>query len=94
MSAVTELRLLKKQHETFKKDAQKLMDERLKMITDLRLAVDGLLLAAKMQHDAIDKLFSEVVKRDRKYQPSASGLPWEAMLKANAAIAFGERVRL
>lgn len=50
-----------------------------------------LLEACKMQHDAIDRLFAELIRRDETFFPSKSGQPWEAVLKGNAAIAKAGR---
>ena len=49
-----------------------------------------LLEACKAQHDAIDRLFAEVIRRDPDFFPSKSGQPWEAIQKGNAAIAEAE----
>lgn len=50
-------------------------------------AASDLLDACKIQHQAIDRLFAELIQRDKTFFPSKSGLPWEAVLKGNAAIA-------
>lgn len=48
--------------------------------------IEELLDACKGQHDAIDRLFAELIKRDRTFFPSKSGMPWEAAQKGNNAI--------
>lgn len=45
-----------------------------------------LLEACKAQHQAIDRLFAELVKCDPDFFPSKSGQPWEACKKGNAVI--------
>ena len=40
----------------------------------------------KAQHQAIDRLFAELIKRDADFFPSKSGQPWEAAQKGNALI--------
>ena len=40
----------------------------------------------KSQHQAIDRLFAELIKRDANFFPSKSGQPWEAVQKGNALI--------
>jgi hypothetical protein len=45
-----------------------------------------LLDACKAQHQAIDRLFAELIKRDPNFFPSKSGQPWEACKKGNAVI--------
>ncbi|MBA7670191.1 hypothetical protein ES703_78336 [subsurface metagenome] len=42
--------------------------------------------ALKAQHQAIDRLFAELIKRDPDFFPSKSGQPWEACKKGNAVI--------
>lgn len=42
--------------------------------------------ALKAQHQAIDRLFAELIKRDPNFFPSKSGQPWEACKKGNAVI--------
>jgi len=42
--------------------------------------------ALKAQHNAIDRLFAELIRRDNTFFPSKSGMPWEAMNKGNALI--------
>ena len=49
-----------------------------------------LLEACKAQHNAIDRLFAELIERDPEFFPSKSGQPWEAIQKGNAAIAEAE----
>ncbi|MBA7602296.1 hypothetical protein ES703_09384 [subsurface metagenome] len=49
-----------------------------------------LLGACKAQHQAIDRLFAELIKRDETFFPSKSGQPWEAVEEGNAAIAKAE----
>ena len=49
-----------------------------------------LLEACKAQHDAIDRLFAELIRRDPNFFPSKSGQPWEAIRKGNQAIAEAE----
>jgi len=49
-----------------------------------------LLEACKAQHDAIDRLFAELIRRDPDFFPSKSGQPWEAIQKGNAAVAEAE----
>lgn len=51
--------------------------------TDL---VKELLDACKGQHEAIDRLFAELIMRDEKFFPSKSGRPWEAVQKGNEVI--------
>lgn len=53
-------------------------------------AICDLLEACKTQHQAIDRLFAELIKRDPNFFPSKSGQPWEAVQKGNAAIAKAE----
>ena len=53
-------------------------------------AASDLLEACKVQHQAIDRLFAELIQRDKTFFPSKSGLPWEATVKGNAAIAKAE----
>ncbi|GAI27216.1 unnamed protein product [marine sediment metagenome] len=45
-----------------------------------------LLEACKAQHQAIDRLFAELIKRDPAFFPSKSGQPWEAIQKGTAVI--------
>ena len=45
-----------------------------------------LLEACKAQHQAIDRLFAELIKRDPDFFPSKSGQPWEAVVQAKAVI--------
>jgi len=42
--------------------------------------------ALKAQHQAIDRLFAELIQRDSNFFPSKSGQPWEAAQKGNALI--------
>ncbi len=51
----------------------------------VRVASDAL-EALKAQHQAIDRLFAELIKRDPNFFPSKSGQPWEACKKGNAVI--------
>lgn len=54
-------------------------------------AAPDMLLALKAQHDAIDLLFAMLISADTKrFLPSKSGQPWEAMIKGNEAIAKAE----
>ena len=50
----------------------------------------ALLEACKAQHKAIDYLFAMLIERDKKFYPSKSGLPWDAMKTANAVITRAE----
>lgn len=52
--------------------------------------VKELLEATKAQHQALDILFVRLIELDKNFLPSKSGLPWEAMVKGNAAIAKAE----
>jgi len=45
-----------------------------------------LLEACKAQHQAIDRLFAELIERDPAFFPSKSGQPWEAIQKGTAVI--------
>ena len=40
--------------------------------------------ALKAQHEAIDRLFAQLIERDADFRPSKSGQPWEAARKGNA----------
>ena len=40
----------------------------------------------RAQHQAIDRLFAELINRDASFFPSKSGHPWEAAQKGNALI--------
>ena len=42
--------------------------------------------ALRGQHQAIDRLFAELIKRDADFFPSKSGQPWEAAQKGNALV--------
>lgn len=42
--------------------------------------------ALKAQHEAIDRLFAQLIERDNDFRPSKSGQPWEAGRKGNALI--------
>lgn len=42
--------------------------------------------ALKAQHEAIDRLFAQLIERDNDFRPSKSGQPWEAARKGNAII--------
>ncbi|MBA7692278.1 hypothetical protein ES703_100841 [subsurface metagenome] len=54
--------------------------------------VQELLEACKAQHDAIDRLFAELIQRDKRFFPSKSGRPWEAVVQGNKAVARAEEV--
>ena len=54
--------------------------------------VQELLDACKGQHEAIDRLFAELIKRDRNFLPSKSGQPWEAAKKGNEAVSKMEEL--
>jgi len=41
--------------------------------------------ASQAQHEGLDLLFARLIVLDKDFLPSKSGLPWEAMLKGNAA---------
>lgn len=58
--------------------------------TRLRDTAAELLEACKAQHQAIDRLFAELIKRDETFFPSKSGQPWEAVVKSNTTIAKAE----
>jgi len=58
--------------------------------TRLRDTAAELLEACKSQHQAIDRLFAELIKRDETFFPSKSGHPWEAVVKGNTAITKAE----
>lgn len=53
-------------------------------------AAPALLDACKAQHQAIDRLFAELIKRDKTFFPSKSGQPWEAVVKAKDLITMIE----
>jgi len=40
---------------------------------------EGILDVLKSQHQALDRLFAEVIQRDDNFFPSDSGQPWEAL---------------
>lgn len=46
--------------------------------------------ACLAQHEAIDILFAMLIEAKPGFLPSQSGKPWEALLKANAAIVKAE----
>jgi len=66
------------------------LEELTKMVNEHRKALDMLVgvteKIVKAQHQAIDQLFAELIKRDPDFFPSKSGQPWEAVQKGNAAI--------
>jgi len=47
--------------------------------------VSELFAASQAQHEGLDLLFARLIALDKDFYPSKSGLPWEAMLKGNAA---------
>ena len=47
--------------------------------------VSELFDASQAQHEGLDLLFARLIALDKDFYPSKSGLPWEAMLKGNAA---------
>jgi len=49
-----------------------------------------MLEALKAQHEAIDRLFAELILAKPGFWPSQSGQPWTACLLGNAAIAKAE----
>ena len=50
-------------------------------------AAPKLLEACEAQHQAIDRLFAQLIRLDPDFFPSKSGQPWEAVQKGNTAIA-------
>jgi len=58
--------------------------ELVEKVTDL--AKTEVLDALKAQHQAIDRLFAELIRRDDTFFPSKSGQPWEAGRKGNTLI--------
>jgi hypothetical protein len=56
--------------------------------------VPQMLAALKAQHEAIDRLFAELilktVRDEKPFYPSESGQPWEAILLGNEAIKAAE----
>lgn len=50
-------------------------------------AAPDLYEACEAQHNAIDLLFARLIELDPNFFPSKSGLPWEAVLQGNKAIA-------
>ncbi len=44
------------------------------------------MIAMQEAQDAIDRLFVMLIEADRKFRPSQSGQPWEAMRKLTAAV--------
>jgi hypothetical protein len=65
----------------------------------VRAAAVDLLSACKAQHQAIDILFAMLIRETAErtsfieaklFFPSKSGLPWDAMIEGNAAIAKAE----
>lgn len=62
-------------------------------VTDLE---KEMLEVLKAQHDAIDILFAmliDITPYPKKFFPSKSGKPWEAILKGNAVIDKAEALR-
>lgn len=51
----------------------------------IHLATLALFAACEAQHQGLDLLFARLIALDKGFYPSKSGLPWEAMLKGNAA---------
>jgi len=49
--------------------------------------------ALRVQHDAMDILFTMLIVRDQTFLPSQSGEPWEALLQGNAALDKAEGKR-
>jgi hypothetical protein len=61
----------------------------------VKAAAPELLSACKAQHQAIDILFAMLIREtaertSKLFYPSKSGVPWDAMLEGNVAIAKAE----
>ena len=79
------------------KAVKKAIEEKSKIDEKSLLEAAPLLLAAcEAAHEALDRMFAHALMsspKDKPFDPSKCGQPWEAMLKVNDAIARAKKLR-